>query len=146
MLFFLKKDLFNVRFLGVFLIVPVLYIESAKLTVYYKAIQFKKNRISDTRKYKWFFDINKHLIKKWLSDIRKPFFKSRIKVEFMISKKDFFLTEYDASFLIFSKECDSESNSPVYSVHDLLNAPPPKKIKIEIVYTTAYLYIVSRET
>lgn len=65
----------------------------------------------------------------------------------MISKKDFFLTEYDASFLIFSKECDSESNSPVYSVHDLLNAPPPKKkIKIEIVYTTAYLYIVSRET
>lgn len=64
----------------------------------------------------------------------------------MISKKDFFLTEYDTSFLIFSKECDSESNSPVYSVHDLLNAPPQKKIKIEIVYTTAYLYIVSRET
>lgn len=127
--FLKKKDLFNVRILGVFLIVPVLYIESAKLTVYYKAIQFKKNRISDTRKYKWFFDINKHLIKKWLSDIRKPFFKSRIKVEFMISKKDFFLTEYDASFLIFSKECDSESNSPVYSVHDLLNAPPPQKKK-----------------
>lgn len=39
---FLKKDLFNVRILGVFLIVPVLYIESAKLTVYYKAIQYKK--------------------------------------------------------------------------------------------------------
>lgn len=30
------------RILGVFLIVPVLYIESAKLTVYYKAIQYKK--------------------------------------------------------------------------------------------------------
>lgn len=103
------------RILGVFLIVPVLYIESAKLTVYYKAIQYKK-------KIEFLIpeNINDFLIS---INIRSK------NDYFMISKKDFFLTEYDASFLIFSKECDSESNSPGYSVHDLLNAPPPKKNK-----------------